>query len=229
MRKRVDRVVAASGVGGDVERVERLLGEARERHGADAVVLLGDLSARGEAEEYAGLLRMIGEANLPAFYVPGPGDAPFGKYLREAYNAEIVFPFLHGVHGSFAFGPGYVLFAGMGGEVVDGAHHEREEEERLRYPAWEAEYRLKVLHELKDYQRVFLLGTPPAHKGFGESGSQTLAELVKTHSPRVAFVGGEEPVREELGTSLVVSPGALSEGRYAVVRIMEKEAEPQKL
>ncbi|MCA3749365.1 MAG: metallophosphoesterase [Rubrobacter sp.] len=229
MRKRVDRVVAASGVGGDVERVERLLGEARERHGADAVVLLGDLSARGEAEEYAGLLRALGEANLPAFYVPGPGDAPLGRYLREAYNAEIVFPFLHGVHGSFAFGPGYVLFAGMGGEVVDGAHPGREEEWRLRYPAWEAEYRLKVLHELRDYQRVFLLGTPPAHKGFGEGGSQTLAELVKTHSPRVAFVGGEGFAREELGTSLVVSPGALSEGRYAVVGIMGREAEPQKL
>ncbi|QYJ14572.1 hypothetical protein Rxycam_00374 [Rubrobacter xylanophilus DSM 9941] len=225
MRERVEEVVAASGIGGDIERVERLLGAARERHGADAVVLLGDLSARGEAEEYAGLLRALGEANLPTFYVPGAGDAPLGRYLREAYNAEVVFPFLHGVHGSFAFGPGYVLFAGMGGEIWDDPRRERVEQERLGYPAWEVEYRLKVLHELRDYQRVFLFGTPPAHKGFGEGGSQTLAELVKTHSPRVVFAGGEDFACEELGSSLVVSPGALSEGRYAVVRITGREAE----
>ncbi|BBL78797.1 heat-stable protein [Rubrobacter xylanophilus] len=229
MRERVEEVVAASGTRGDIERVRRLLGAARERHEADAVVLIGDLSLRGEAEEYAGILRVLGEANIPAFYVPGPGDAPFGRYLREVYNAEVVFPFLHGVHGSFAFGPGYVLFAGMGGEVVDGARPEREEESGLRYPGWEVEYRLKVLHELRDYQRVFLFGTPPAHKGFGEGGSQTLAELVKTHSPRVVFAGGEDFACEELGSSLVVSPGALSEGRYAVVRITGREARAHEL
>lgn len=152
----------------------------------------------------------MGRANLPAFYVPGPEDAPLGEYLREAYNAEIVFPFMHGVHGTFAFAPGYLVFAGMGGDVADDPHHDREELGRLRYPAWEAEYRLKVIQELKDYRKVFLFSTPPAHKGLREPGSETLAGLVKTYSPRLVLSGGEVFRQERLGTSLVVAPGRLS-------------------
>ena len=32
---------------------------------------------------------------------------------------ELVYPHLNGVHGTFAIGPSHVLFAGMGGEIVD--------------------------------------------------------------------------------------------------------------
>jgi Icc-related predicted phosphoesterase len=193
-------------------------------------VLLGNLGADGKASsEYAKLLRKVGEAKLPAFYVPGPGDVPFVRYLREAYNAEIVFPSLHGVHGAFAFAPGHLLFAGMGGEVADDPRSEREESKSLRYPSWEVEYRLKFLRELKDYRKVFLFGTPPAHKGLGEAGSETLAELVKTYSPQLVLVGGEGFRRERLGTSLVVSPGRLGEGEFALVDLPAGKAEAKSL
>src|SRR5215216_5095784 len=120
--------------------VERLLKAAR-KEGAQALALLGDLGAGEEVREYAEVLRKVGrEAGVPAFYVPGPGDAPFGKYLREAHNTEVVFPSMHGVHGTFAFAPGYLVFAGLGGEVADDTRHEREELERLSYPGWEVEY-----------------------------------------------------------------------------------------
>ena len=78
----------------------------------------------------------------------------------------------------------HVLFAGMGGEIVDDPDAEREEQQALRYPAWEVEYRLKVLRELAhDYQKVFLFTTVPAHKGLRRPGSEMLAELIKTYSP----------------------------------------------
>src|SRR5918999_4380194 len=148
--------------------------EAVGEDGADALALLGDLGAEGEVREYAAILRTVGRANLPAFYIPGAGDAPFGKYLREAHNTEVIFPSMHGVHGTFALAPGYqLLFAGMGGEIVDDPHHEREELERLSYPGWEVEYRLKVLRELKDYPKVFLFVTPPAHKGLREGAASS--------------------------------------------------------
>jgi uncharacterized protein len=210
--------------------VERLL-EAAGEDEADALALLGDLGSKeAEVREYAAVLRTVGRANLPAFYVPGPGDAPFGKYLREAHNTEVVFPSMHGVHGAFALAPGFqLLFAGMGGEIVDDPHHEREELERLSYPGWEVEYRLKILREIKDYPKVFLFTTPPAHKGLHEGGSEVLAEMVKTYAPVLVLTGGEGFHREQLGTSLVVAPGRLSEGEYAIVDLSEREVEEKKL
>ena len=228
MRDQVTRIVASSEPRGLSEEVERLL-EAARRDGAKALALLGDLGAEGEAREYAGVLRTVGRANLPAFYVPGAGDVPFGKYLREAHNTEVVFPFLHGVHGTFAFAPGYVVFAGLGGEIADDPRHEREELERLSYPGWAVEYRLKMLRELKDYRKVFLFVTPPAHKGLQEGGSETLAELVKTYAPRLVLTGGEDSRRDLLGTSLVVAPGRLSEGGYALIDLLEGEVELKRL
>jgi uncharacterized protein len=224
----ITKIVAVYEPRGQSEKVERLLKAARE-DGAQVLALLGDLGADGEVREYAGLLRAVGRADFPAFYVPGPGDAPFSKYLKEAHNTEVVFASLHGVHGTFAFAPGYLLFAGMGGEISDDLRHEREELEQLSYPGWEVEYWLKILRELKDYQKVFLFGTPPAHKGLREGGSEIVAELVKTYSPRLVLTGGESFRRERLGTSLVVAPGSLSEGGYALVDLSEGEVEEKRL
>lgn len=79
MRERVRKILAINEPRGQVEEVGRLLGAAREE-GVDALALLGDLGAGGGAgAEYAELLRKVGEAKLPAFYVPGPGDVPFGS------------------------------------------------------------------------------------------------------------------------------------------------------
>ena len=101
---------------------------------------------------------------------------------------ELVYPHLNGVHGTFAIGPSHVLFVGMGGKIVDEPESTRLEGERLRYPAWEVEYRLKTIGELKDYEKVFLFATQPAHKGLHAAGSETLAELINTYRPQLAVV-----------------------------------------
>lgn len=86
----------------------------------------------------------------------------------------------------------YVVFAGMGGEIVDAPEVEREEQRTLRYPAWEVEYRLKIIRELAhDYQKVLLFATVPAHKGLRQPGSEVLAELIKTYRSRVASLPAE--------------------------------------
>ncbi|MCS7174113.1 MAG: hypothetical protein N0A24_12285, partial [Armatimonadetes bacterium] len=91
-----------------------------------------------------------GTGSLPSYHIPGPDAAPEVDYLREAYNVEQVYPFLHSVHGTFSIGPGHVVFAGMGGEIVDSTARTREEVGRLLYEAWEA--------ELKDPQLVVVRG-----------------------------------------------------------------------
>ncbi|HXF97856.1 MAG TPA: hypothetical protein VNJ46_04510 [Gaiellaceae bacterium] len=225
-RAAVRTLLAVSEVRGAVDALERVLGEL-EGTGVDAVAVVGDLGAEWESRPltYRTIFKLLGVAGRPAFWVPGPLDAPLGDYLRESYNLEVVYPFLHGVHGAFAFGPGPTIFAGMGGEIRDDPSTVRVEEYVVRYPAWEAEYRLKVLRELPEHERVLLFATPPAHKGLRAPGSEALAELVKTHNPRAVVVAGPEPREERLGRSLVVCPGRLADGRYALVDLRTLEVE----
>ena len=167
---------------------------------------------------------------LQTFWVPGPRDAPVASYLRESYNLEAVFPFLHGIHGTIALSPDYVLFAGMGGEIVDDPETEREEQTALRYPGWDVEYRLKVIDALPTTTPRCSFTTVPAHKGLDQPGSEVLAELIKTHNPRVALVGGGEGVRWELlGSTLVVLCGSLASGEYATVDLQDRTVEPARL
>lgn len=223
--KRVTRVLCAAGPRGSAEAVARLL-EAAGELDVQAVAVVGDLSGGPDrAADYRALFQTLGRAGRPAYWVPGPADAPIEDYLREAQNIEVTFPFVRGVHGTAAFAPdGHIVFAGFGGHVSDDPAEPREELQALRYPRWEPEYRLKVRRELHEHQLVLLLSTPPAHKGLGTAGSEELAELVNTHRPRLVVCGGERGA-EMLGTSLVVAPGSLADGRYAVADLHAKEAE----
>lgn len=214
----IRKLLVVGGIRGNVERLESLLADVPETGGPEAVAVVGDISAAWtKADTYRAAFKAFGKAQRPTFWIPGPTDAPIGDYLRESYNAEIVYPHLRGVHGTFALGPGPTLFAGMGGEIVDDPDTARVEEAGLRYPGWEVEYRLKVIREVKDYPRVFLFTTQPAHKGLHGEGSEVLAELIKTYNPRVTIVAGEHPTEELIAKTLVVCPGSLDEGHHAIV------------
>lgn len=222
---RVTHVLCAAEPHGSVAALERLADVARDRD-VHAIALVGNLGGGGNPgpEVYRALIRALAQSGLPSYWVPGPEDAPIDAYLREAYNMELVFPLLRGVHGTAAYAPGPVLFAGLGGEVSDDPNAPREERERLRYPRWEAEYRLKLLRELPEHESVLLFWTPPAHKGEGSTGSEALAELINTHRPRLVVCGGL-PGTRMLGRSLVVAPGRLAEGSYAIADLHKHEAE----
>jgi len=232
---RVRRILAAGDPQGDVGRLRQLMDQI-DRTDADAVALVGNLTGEADRpEDYRAIFKALGPPQVQTFWVPGPADVPLAHYLRESANIETVYPFLHGVHGAMALGrgpSGYLVFAGMGGEILDDPNTPRDEVGALRYPAWEVEYRLKVLRELAhDYEKVFLFATRPAHKGRQRPGSEVLAELIKTYDPRVALVagGGDGVGRELLGTTPVVYTGSLTKGDYAVVDIQDRKAEPAKL
>jgi Icc-related predicted phosphoesterase len=225
MTGRIRRIAAAAAPRGDVHRL-RMLIDLLNQGDADAFVLLGDLTGdESKPEDYRAVLKALGAARVPSYWVPGPTDAPLGAYLRESYNIEMALPLLHGVHGTLALAADYTLFAGLGGEIVDDPDAEREEQDALRYPGWEVEYRLKVLRELAhDYQKVFLFTTAPAHKGLDHPGSEVLAELIKTHRPRVALVaGGDGFGHELLARTLVVFPGTIAAGEYALVDVHDRK------
>lgn len=227
-RRPIRRILATTGPAGEPDMLERLVAQAREAS-ADALVVLGGLGPdEPKAEGYRRLFKALARAHLPTFYLPGPGDAPLRDYLQAAYNIEVVYPLMRGVHGGFAVGAGHVVFAGMGGEIVDDPETARDEVVRLRYPAWEVEYRFKVLAELKDYEKVFLFTTSPAHKGLHEAGSAVLAEMIKSYKPRLVLLSGP-PRHERLGTSLVVAAGRLSEGEWSLVNAQEARVDTGRL
>jgi Icc-related predicted phosphoesterase len=214
---RVSTILCAADPGGSASAVDGLIAAAGQ-HEADAVAVVGDLSAGGAAEGYRSLFQALAVAGRPAYWVPGPGDAPLGTYLREAHASESVHQNLRGVHGTAALTPGgHVVVAGLGGEIDDDPAAERDEQVRLRYPRVEAEYRLKVLAELDEHERVLLFWSRPAHKHLGAVGSETVAELVNTYRARLVVCDGPRGT-EMLGKrSLVVAPGSLRDGHYAVV------------
>jgi Icc-related predicted phosphoesterase len=219
--QRVNRILCAADPGGSGDVIERLLAVANDRS-VDAIALVGDLSDRENG--FSDLFRALAGARRPVYWVPGAGDAPAHQYLREAHSIEVPFPLLHGVHGTAAFAPGQVLFAGIGGEISDDSHALRDEHGRLHYLGWEAEYRLKLLREFDYNVLVLLFWTPPAHKGRGLAGSEILAELVNTYRPRLVVCGGARGV-EMLGRSLIVAPGSLTRGEYAVADLHAQRAE----
>lgn len=221
MSRNVRKLLAVGGINGTTEPLEQLLTDMSEQP-VDVIAVVGDLGAAWtKADVYRAIFTTLGRTDIPTFWVPGPVDAPLGDYLREAYNMETVFPHLHGVHGTAVDGPGHILYAGMGGEIVDDPETVRVEESVLRYPAWEVEYRLKVIREFKEHPKVFLFTTRPAHKGLREPGSETLAELINTYRPRLVIVAGEGVTEERLGTTLVVSPGRLDQGQYALIDLQD--------
>lgn len=223
---RLSKIIAAAGPKGNVEAVRQLSEQARDIQ-ADAVFLVGSLTPKdADPREYGRVLTALGETRLPAFYIPGAEDAPFGEFLREAANIETVFPNIHGVHGTFAMAPGHEVVTGMGGTILDEITASRDETETLRYPGWEVEYRLKFLKELKDYPRVFLFTTFPEHKGLHEDGSAVVAEVIKTYKPHMALVGGREHKREMIGTSLLIGLDSLAEGAFTVIDVRKGEARP---
>jgi hypothetical protein len=110
--RRVRKILAAGEPRGDVARLKQLVDQV-DRTGADAIALVGSLTGEGGGiEGYRAIFKALGPPHLQTFWVPGPADAPVTHYLRESFNIETVYPFLHGVHGTVALGSGYVLFAG---------------------------------------------------------------------------------------------------------------------
>jgi Icc-related predicted phosphoesterase len=225
----VTRILCAADPRGSVEAIEQLLGEA-EGLNVQVVTLVGDIGGGSDrAASVRTLLRSLRAGGRATFVVPGPGDAPIEDYLREAHNAEVIIPNLHGVHGTAAWAPGdHVLVAGVGGEIDDDPSARRDEIERLHYPRWEPEYRLKVLREFPEHELVLLFATPPAHRGSGVDGSDVVFELVGTWRPRLTVCSGGHGTYM-IGRTIVVSPGSLADGHYALADLHARDVQMRQL
>jgi uncharacterized protein len=101
---RVSTILCAADPAGSPAAIERLVAAADE-HATDAIVVVGDLSEGADPEGYRALFHALAGTGKPAYYVPGPGDAPLDAYYREAHAAEATHPTMRGVHGMAALTP----------------------------------------------------------------------------------------------------------------------------
>ncbi len=184
-------------------------------------VLVRELEDKAVAA-YEAFFDELGTLEVPVFVIPGYLDAPERLYLQASLNHEVVAPTVHMVHRSFVPLPGENLaVTGFGGSITD--TDERENRLVLVYPDWEALFAFEFLRQVKQ-PPLFVFHTPPRRdpvdKDRGRNiGQHVVEELIKTYRPRYAVVGMARDGQgtTTIGTTLVINPGPLSEGHYAIL------------
>jgi Icc-related predicted phosphoesterase len=219
------RVMVLAHLNGRLDALERAV-EGVEEERADAILVLGSLLGPDAepAQTFATAFRMLTRSGLPSFVVPGEADAPERAYLAASLGHESVGKgTTRSVHGSFALAPSHqYAVAGFGGRITD---DKRDHERILRYPGWELLARLDVLRDV-DQIPLLAFHHPPAEAGdvdLDAAGSHTghlaVTEAITTWRARFAACAGERPAHSHVGRTLLVSPGRLDDGDYAMVDV----------
>ena len=161
---------------------------------------------------------------VPACLVPGRNDSPERLFVQAVFNAEVVAANVHSVHRSFAPLGGNWVVAGLGGEITAG---ERDHEFFLRYPGWEAQFALEFLRHLEQ-DKILLFHTAPVERFEDQTdavGHEMVSHLIKTYAPHFAICGrpGGRQSKLTIASTLVVCPGTLSNGDYAVLDTRQRK------
>lgn len=222
----IDFIVFSGGIVKGTERISEF--ESAENEGRMPTAEKITDSEKTDLAEYEFFFKELGGLNIPVFYIPGKYDAPIDRYLKEAFNYEIVFPHIRNVHKSFSFYRNHYEVVGFGGEISDKARQDRF---ILRYPRWEVEYHLKIIRDLKPLQLIMLFYSPPYGGKLDltngqHTGSEVVEDFIKTYDPVYAFVGsGSQPGEEMIGNSRVINPGSLKDGQYALLNLRNHHVE----
>jgi len=231
--------------GGD--RVWPLLEDALEDQRLDLIVFTGDILASEEREEeWQRVLstgkqprkkQEVGEEDdvidelayreffvnltgfgVPVVFVPGHIDAPTAR-LAEAIRG---FPEVHNVE-TTPFNAADYTFLGRGGAVGPCDADER------FYSSQEKTFRKHFAKELDSdpAKTILVVHTPPVSRVDVEPntnshlGSQVINEVIDKLQPAFCLCGHvhSAPGQERMGSTLVVNPGAMFRGRYAIIDV----------
>lgn len=153
---------------------------------------------------------------IPVVAIPGNMDAPVERYQKAISE----FPNIQDVHGKIFRYNGFTFF-GYGGEIGD------MEEKELVFIS-KGEDVLKLFEQnLKGEKEkpIFLLHQPPVSKididpkTQKHIGSPFVNKIIEKHNPLFVFCGHAHAGagQDTIGNTLVINPGALKKGRYAVL------------
>lgn len=210
------RFVVLSDMHGDLAYVDRLDAEFAS---ADGVIFGGDFARFNEPETGLPALRKLLEKHDSVFAVPGNCDEP--DFL-ERLEAEDV-----SVQGGLVFRDGLV-FAGSGGALkfTGATPNERTDEELV------SDFALALSQQDGDGgsawpNMIAVMHQPPKDtacdmiSGGIHVGSLLLREFIEKVRPLAVVTGHlhESAGIDSIGGSVVINPGSLAEGRYALLEL----------
>jgi Icc-related predicted phosphoesterase len=178
------------------------------------------------AQLYHTFYENMRKLDLPIVTIPGNVDSPLRQYYMIALEEMERNPKLRVVHGSFSGLKGQFAVLGFGGEITE------DEEENyfvLQYARRDVEHYVSVLAAFSS--KILLLHTPPIgsldlddgkHKG-----SRVVNDAIEKYKPTWVFCGHAHGARgkENIGDSIVVNPGALKNGFFALVDTDKEKVE----
>ncbi|HLG50805.1 MAG TPA: BON domain-containing protein [Chloroflexota bacterium] len=187
---------------------------------------------RQDAQTLDEILDLLGRFGVPVRLVPGDLDAPERLFIQAVRNHELITPDVVCVHRSFALGPRNYAVAGFGGLIDDGV---REHTLVLRYPSWEAKAGLDFVRRL-ERDLILLFHTPPRFGSLDRHdgalvGSPTIEEIIHTYDPHLVVCGhaANGQGATVVGRTLVVNPGPLCHGAYALIDLASRDVEFRRL
>lgn len=178
---------------------------------------------------YKQFCNLIDSLGIPVLVIPGNLDAPEERYFlfmqQTAFQSDNVVL----MHENMVKLESY-LFTGFGGELT---RDEKEDYFVLEYPRQEVLFGTRRMRFLNP-PRILMFYSPPVSKLDREQGthkgSELVNEIIESVAPSFLFCGGSsEPGLEEIGRTVVVNPGSLADGHFAVVNTKMRDAQFLKL
>jgi len=175
-----------------------------------------------EADEDQGIVKSfflsMDTIGVPVLVVPGNMDAPEERFFGQLFHYELTLANIRLVQENIHYFEGF-FFSGFGGEITGGIS---EKDFVLQYPVEHVRFSLRRLSYVQG-DKVLILHTPPRSKldfeKGGHKGSPHVNELIEWLKPHFVFCGHAHGARGEewLGRSLVVNPGPLKDGFFAIL------------
>jgi len=197
---------------GHISIIKKLI-EKERAEDFDAVIIGGDVTDFGPLELGIKILKILSSRARKVLFVPGNCD-PL-DLINLSFSDEII-----PIHGSVYRLHDVLSIGGIGGSNITPFNTLFE---------WSEEYAAKLLHSIGNKVRkgIFVSHAPPFKTKLDitrintHAGSKTIREFIEKTGPLVALTGHihESRGKDYLGKTLIINPGPLVNGYYAVIEI----------
>lgn len=218
------RLLIISDIHGQVDKVKRLSSALK---GIELVLIAGDITTFGEADHAAAVLEPLLSQPAPVLAVPGNCDPEGVSQYLESKQISL--------QGRTLQQGGY-LFVGAGGSLpCPGLTPNECNDSFFETILCKALHRNEANSAFSGSKRLILVTHQPA---FGtavdtvegrSTGSSSIRRFIETHQPVLAVSGHihEAFGTDQIGTTVLINPGPLKQGRYATVDIKADSVVPQ--